>query len=613
MPAAGCLPPSGPGPPGLLDGPPMVTLPEGQWEPGPDDPPAPSRIRWRTGRRAAALLCLVAAVFLGWFWWQAANGTSGGQSAEFCHSCGSRRRAGPGTGNRTGPRHGRISRRSRGDSGGNIIVHVAGAVVRAGIVELPQGSRLHEAIAAAGGSAPGADPDQLNLAAVLEDGQKVLVPRQGETVPAATCPGRWRRRPGQPDGQARRNRSGGRKGQPEHGRRRRTGNPAAGGSGAGAADCGMAGSARPLPAGRGAGCRGRGRAQAARGPAAPGPGLRAGPAHGTAQPLAAVRRRRRRPDARDRSDAPASGRPGPAIPAGPPACRPSATRRTWLRDRLPPFALPQRATPAREERLRRTDVRLVPSAVLVWATAAAGHHLHPAGAGGPLPDPAGGRGVCSCSGHRPVAEPGGRARWQGGWQGDVAGGASGTPKLPRNDGRGAAPLRGSGRPRRRRLLPAARRCRGRGRRCAGGRRRGSGDCGCAPAAQDAVGRSGLADRWAVPATLIEMNVARKPRARARQAAGHGWRRLGTCRARAAAPHHRQARAGRAGPGRSGRPLGKLCPADARGARALAAGSRRSSAAASPLPPGTSAVTPGASCRAWSPATPAPWTPSWMWP
>ncbi|MDI3211273.1 ComEA family DNA-binding protein [Arthrobacter sp. AL12] len=65
---------------------------------------------------------------------------------------------------------------------------MAGAVVRAGIVELRRGSRLHEAIAAAGGGAPGADPDQLNLAAVLEDGQQVVVPRQGETVPAASAP-----------------------------------------------------------------------------------------------------------------------------------------------------------------------------------------------------------------------------------------------------------------------------------------------------------------------------------------------------------------------------------------------------------------------------------------
>ena len=79
-------------------------------------------------------------------------------------------------------------------------MHVAGAVVRAGIVELPKGSRLHEAIAAAGGSAPGADPDQLNLAAVLEDGQKVLVPRQGETVPAGPAPAGGTGAPGSPTG-----------------------------------------------------------------------------------------------------------------------------------------------------------------------------------------------------------------------------------------------------------------------------------------------------------------------------------------------------------------------------------------------------------------------------
>ena len=67
-------------------------------------------------------------------------------------------------------------------------MHVAGAVRRAGIVELPRGSRLHEAIEAAGGSAPDADSDQLNLAAVLEDGQKVLVPRKGETLPSGDAP-----------------------------------------------------------------------------------------------------------------------------------------------------------------------------------------------------------------------------------------------------------------------------------------------------------------------------------------------------------------------------------------------------------------------------------------
>ena len=75
-------------------------------------------------------------------------------------------------------------------------MHVAGAVRRAGIVELPRGSRLHQAIDAAGGSAPDADSDQLNLAAVLEDGQKVLVPRKGETLPSGAAPGRGARAAG---------------------------------------------------------------------------------------------------------------------------------------------------------------------------------------------------------------------------------------------------------------------------------------------------------------------------------------------------------------------------------------------------------------------------------
>ena len=49
---------------------------------------------------------------------------------------------------------------------------------------MPSGSRVHEAVAAAGGSIPGADLDRLNLAAVLADGQKIYVPEPGEPLPA---------------------------------------------------------------------------------------------------------------------------------------------------------------------------------------------------------------------------------------------------------------------------------------------------------------------------------------------------------------------------------------------------------------------------------------------
>lgn len=175
---------------GLLDGMPVVSPAAGIVEPGPDDsqadPRGQSRIRWRTGRRAAALLCVVAAVLLGWFWWQAANSTSEVSPLGSVTAAESGALPTPETGQGSAPDE--SPGESAGNSGGNIIVHVAGAVVRAGIVELPQGSRLHEAIAAAGGSAPDADPDQLNLAAVLEDGQKVLVPRQGETASAGSAP-----------------------------------------------------------------------------------------------------------------------------------------------------------------------------------------------------------------------------------------------------------------------------------------------------------------------------------------------------------------------------------------------------------------------------------------
>jgi competence protein ComEA len=75
-------------------------------------------------------------------------------------------------------------RDSDGAPAGNVVVHVAGAVKKAGVVRLPRGSRVHEAIAAAGGGGPEADLDRLNLASLLEDGQKIYVPRRGEAAPA---------------------------------------------------------------------------------------------------------------------------------------------------------------------------------------------------------------------------------------------------------------------------------------------------------------------------------------------------------------------------------------------------------------------------------------------
>jgi competence protein ComEA len=65
-----------------------------------------------------------------------------------------------------------------------VFIHVAGAVAVPGVVQLPAGSRVHQAIAEAGGATASADLNRLNLAAVLADGQKLYVPLPGESIPA---------------------------------------------------------------------------------------------------------------------------------------------------------------------------------------------------------------------------------------------------------------------------------------------------------------------------------------------------------------------------------------------------------------------------------------------
>lgn len=71
-----------------------------------------------------------------------------------------------------------------GQASGRVVVHVAGAVHSPGVVVLSQGSRVVDAIEAAGGATAEADTDQLNLARVLADGEQVRVPRIGEVLPA---------------------------------------------------------------------------------------------------------------------------------------------------------------------------------------------------------------------------------------------------------------------------------------------------------------------------------------------------------------------------------------------------------------------------------------------
>lgn len=56
-----------------------------------------------------------------------------------------------------------------------LIIDVEGKVKRPGIITLPRGSRVHEAIAKAGGLVDGADTSTTNLARVLVDGEQIIV------------------------------------------------------------------------------------------------------------------------------------------------------------------------------------------------------------------------------------------------------------------------------------------------------------------------------------------------------------------------------------------------------------------------------------------------------
>jgi competence protein ComEA len=63
-----------------------------------------------------------------------------------------------------------------GGSGRDVVVHVAGAVREPGVYRLPAGSRVTDAVGRAGGATAPAGLEGINLAALLTDGQQVVVP-----------------------------------------------------------------------------------------------------------------------------------------------------------------------------------------------------------------------------------------------------------------------------------------------------------------------------------------------------------------------------------------------------------------------------------------------------
>lgn len=70
-----------------------------------------------------------------------------------------------------------------------IVVYISGAVAKSGLYSLPVGSRVNDAVQAAGGFTSEANPDGLNLAAQLTDGERIYVSSVGEqpAIPLSTA------------------------------------------------------------------------------------------------------------------------------------------------------------------------------------------------------------------------------------------------------------------------------------------------------------------------------------------------------------------------------------------------------------------------------------------
>ena len=120
--------------------------------------------RLRGDRRVGAVALLAVALVAGLVWYRIGvdaadrpvGASTSGSSAKIRRSS---------TATTRGPR----------DANAELVVHVAGAVARPGIVRLRAGARVVDAIAAAGGAVPQADLNQLNLAAKVADGQRIAV------------------------------------------------------------------------------------------------------------------------------------------------------------------------------------------------------------------------------------------------------------------------------------------------------------------------------------------------------------------------------------------------------------------------------------------------------
>jgi competence protein ComEA len=121
--------------------------------------------------RAALVIALVLACAAIWRWWPSGSESTGSFTAGARDADGTRQvgKAAP-----TG------APSQADESSRTLLVHVVGSVRRPGVYSLVTGSRVIDAVTAAGGMLSDAAPSAVNLARAVTDGEQVVVPDQDE-------------------------------------------------------------------------------------------------------------------------------------------------------------------------------------------------------------------------------------------------------------------------------------------------------------------------------------------------------------------------------------------------------------------------------------------------